>query len=139
MKVLYGEKRRGRDEVEGEEKRESERERERARGAAGIVFFVFISAGAGGAPQGQNTHVTVPYGHAPVTPWSIPPDCSGMVLYGTVIHPHSLFCGCSALRYRTSLRMARSTSQSAGSGCPVARIATSANQIRLMWLFSGNK
>lgn len=97
---LYGEKRRGRDEVEGEEKRErEERDRQRARGAAGIVFLVFISAGAEGAPQGRNTHVTVPYGHAPVTPSPILPDCSGMALYGTVIHPHSLFCGCSALRY----------------------------------------
>lgn len=100
MCVGYMERREEEETKSREKKRErEERDRQRARGAAGIVFLVFISAGAEGAPQGRNTHVTVPYGHAPVTPSPILPDCSGMALYGTVIHPHSLFCGCSALRY----------------------------------------
>ena len=81
-----------------ERERERERERESKRGCRYCYFSIFsffISAGAEGAPQGQNTHVTVPYGHTPVTPWSIPLR----EWYGIVIHPHSLFCGCSALRY----------------------------------------
>ena len=130
------------DEVEEETKSREKKKREQE-GLPVLLFFhffvFFISAGAEGAPQGQNTHVTVPYGHTPVTPWSIPPWGSDMILYGVVIHPHSLFCGCSALRYWTSLRMATLTSQSAGSGCPVARIATLANKIRFGCLFSGNK
>ena len=74
------------DEVEEEEmksrrrrRKEREREREREREQEGLpvlLFFVFLFrlGRREGAPQGQNTHVTVPYGHTPVTPWSIPPE-----------------------------------------------------------------
>ena len=92
------------DEVEEEEmksrrrrRKERERERESKRGCRYCYFSFFYFGWGGGRELRKGRTRTLPY--RMVTLLSLPGQSPLRVWYGIVIHPHSRFCGCSALRY----------------------------------------